>query len=58
VGYKELNVKKDPTYIGAIVAAAKQVPGVGKYSQIPNWSKEEGANKGIFTKDKRVTLFS
>jgi len=32
VGYKELNVKKDPTYIGAIVAAAKQVPGVGKYS--------------------------
>ena len=23
-----------------------------------NWSKEEGANKGIFAKDKRVTLFS
>jgi len=32
VGYKEMNIKKDKTYIGEIVHAAKQVPGVGKYT--------------------------
>jgi len=32
VGYKEVNFKKDRTYIGEIVCAAKKVPGVGKYS--------------------------
>ena len=58
VGYNEVKFKKDRTYIGEIVCAAKKVPGVGKYSQISNWSKEVGADKGIFTKDKRVTLFA
>jgi len=27
-----MNIKKDKTYIGEIVHAAKQVPGVGKYT--------------------------
>ena len=31
---------------------------MGKYSALSNWSKEPGAGKGIFPKDKRVTLFS
>lgn len=41
VGYHELKAKPK-SYMGDVIAHAKEVPGVGKYSKLLNWNQEAG----------------
>lgn len=56
VKYHEIKGKPN-SYMNEVIAAAKEVPGVGKYSKLSNWSKEAG-DTGKFLIEKRMTLFA
>ena len=43
--------------MGDVIAHAKEVPGVGKYSKLSNWNQEAG-DHGKFLIQKRMTLFA